>query len=103
MRFFSSSESCSDFSIEVVPTSTGWPRLAAFLDQLDDRFVLLVGGAIDLVVVVHALDRHVGRDVHDVELVDVHEFGGFGHGRAGHAGQLVVEAEIVLEGDRGRA
>jgi hypothetical protein len=26
---------------------------------------------------------------------------GLGHRRAGHAGELVVEAEVVLEGDRG--
>ena len=26
LRSFSKAESCSDFSIDVVPTSTGWPR-----------------------------------------------------------------------------
>ena len=31
-----------------------------------------------------------------------HEFVGFGRGRAGHAGELLVEAEVVLEGDRGQ-
>ena len=34
-------------------------------------------------------------------LVDVHEFVGLGQRRAGHAGELLVEAEIILEGDRG--
>ena len=29
------------------------------------------------------------------------ELGGLGHGRTGHAGELVVEAEEVLQGDRG--
>ena len=75
--------------------------LVAILDQLDDGVVLFVDGAIDLVVVVGARDRQIGRNVEDVEVVDVHEFGRFGHGRAGHAGELVVEPEIVLEGDRG--
>ena len=30
------------------------------------------------------------------------EFRGFRHRRAGHAGELRVQAEIVLEGDRGQ-
>jgi len=73
----------------------------AFADQLDDRLVLLGDRAIDLVVGVLARHRPVGRDLEDVQLVDVHELGGFRRRRAGHAGQLLVEAEIVLEGDRG--
>ena len=43
----------------------------------------------------------VGRDGHDLELVDLVELLGLGHRRAGHAGQLVVQAEVVLERDRG--
>ena len=43
----------------------------------------------------------VGRDRHDAELVDLVELGGLGHRRTGHAGELVVEAEEVLQGDRG--
>ena len=74
----------------------------AFFHQLDDGVVLFVGGAIDLVVIIDALDRHIGGNVADIELVDVHEFGRFGQRRAGHAGQLAVEAEIILEGDRGQ-
>ena len=38
----------------------------------------------------------------DVEAVDVAELLGLGRGRAGHAGELLVHAEIVLEGDRGQ-
>ena len=75
--------------------------LARILDDGDDRLVFFAGGAIDLVVLVLAGDRHVGRDLDDVEPVDVHELVGFGRGGAGHAGELLVEAEIVLEGDRG--
>ena len=77
------------------------PALPAFLDHRDDRVVLLAGGAIDLVVVVGADARHVGRDVDDLQLVDLLELAGLGHRRAGHAGQLGIQAEVVLEGDRG--
>ncbi len=37
-----------------------------------------------------------------VEAVNIAEFLGFGRRRTGHAGQLLVEAEVVLEGDRGQ-
>ena len=81
-------------------------RLAAFAGasriSRDDRLVLLLDGPVDLVVLVDAADRQVGRDLDDFEPVDVAEFLGLGRGRAGHAGQLVVQAEIVLEGDRGQ-
>ena len=79
-------------------------RLAAcmaVLDEGDDRIVFFVDGTVDLVVMVDTLDRQIGRNVEHVELVDVHELGGFRHRGAGHAGKLVVEAEIILEGDRG--
>ncbi len=46
--------------------------------------------------------RLVGRDHRHVQLVDLLEFGGFGFRRAGHAGQLLVHAEVVLEGDGGQ-
>ena len=77
------------------------PRIGA-LDLGQDRGVFLVLGAIDLVVLVETRDRHVGRDFHDLELVDVEQFVGFGQRRAGHAGELLVHPEIVLEGDRGQ-
>ena len=80
-------------------------RLAArvaVLDLGDDRLVLLGGGAIDLVVVVDPRHRPVGRDLGHVHLVDVEELLGLGRGRAGHARQLGVEAEVVLDGHRGQ-
>ncbi len=43
----------------------------------------------------------VGGDDDDFELVDLFEFGGFGFGGAGHSAELLIEAEIVLEGDGG--
>ncbi len=70
-----------------------------FLDLLDDGVELLAAGLEDLVVLVDADVRPVGRDRQHVELVDVVELGGFGFGGAGHAGELLVEAEVVLDGD----
>ena len=86
----------------MVPTSTGWPRLRQSTMTVGDLVELLGRGAEDRVVVVLADDRDVGRDGDDLEAVDVAEFLGLGRGRAGHAGELLVEAEIVLEGDRGQ-
>jgi hypothetical protein len=71
------------------------------LDQLDDRVVFLLGGPIDLVVVILAHAGQVGRDFDHLEPVDVHEFRRLGHRRARHARQLRVHAEVVLEGDGG--
>ncbi len=44
----------------------------------------------------------MGRDHQHLELVDLVEFLGLGHGRPGHPGQLVVQAEEILEGDGGQ-
>ncbi len=38
---------------------------------------------------------------HDFQFVDLVELGRFGFRRSGHAGELVVHAEIILEGDGG--
>ena len=75
---------------------------AALLDQLDDGARLVGERAVDLVVGVLAGDRHVGRDLDHLEPVDLAELGRLGHRRAGHAGQLGIHAEQVLEGDRGQ-
>ena len=71
------------------------------LDLPHDRAHLLVGGAIDLVVLVETGDRQIGRDLDDGQLVDLGELVRLGRGRAGHAGELLVEAEVILERDRG--
>ena len=42
--------------------------------------------------------RFVGID-YDIEIVNFAELGGFRFRRAGHAGELFVHAEIILEGD----
>ena len=95
-------ESRSDFSTEMVPTSTGWPLALQLLDLLGGVAELLVLGAVHHVRVLLADQRPVGGDDDDFELVDLLEFGRFGFGRTGHAGQLLVHAEVVLEGDGGQ-
>ena len=73
--------------------------LVAAADLLDDGLVLLALRAVDLVVAVDAADGAVGGDHHHVELVDVLELARLGLGRARHAGELLVEAEVVLDRD----
>ena len=77
------------------------PGLVPLVDVLDARLELGLRGLVDDVGLVVADHRHVGRDRDHAELVDRVELVGLGHGRAGHAGQLVVEPEVVLQGDRG--
>ena len=71
------------------------------LDLLGDRLELRALGAVDEVVDVLADHRAVRRDDDDLELVDLEELLALGRGRTGHAGELVVEAEVVLQRDRG--
>lgn len=67
---------------------------------LDNRLELGVRRAVDQVGLVEPDHRHVRRDGDDPELVDRVELGRLGLGRAGHAGQLGVHPEVVLQGDR---
>jgi hypothetical protein len=79
-------------------------RLAAIdavADVLDHGQVLLARGLVDQVEVVLALRGAVRRDHHGLEAVDLLELVGLGVGRAGHATELGVHAEVVLERDRG--
>ncbi len=73
----------------------------AVLDLDDHRLVFLARRAIDLVVLVDTGDGSIGRNFQHIEAVDVAEFARFRQRRAGHARQLFVHAEVVLEGDRG--
>ena len=75
--------------------------LVLFRDRLGDGLELVGGVLEELVVLVDALHRHVGRNLDHIHLVDVPEFGRFGRRRTGHAGQFGIHAEIVLERDRG--
>ena len=82
-----------------MPTRTGWPFSWRCGDLVGDRVPLAVLGLVDLIVAVVADHRPVRRDLDDGQLVDLHELGRLGEGGAGHARELVVHAEVVLEGD----
>ena len=73
-----------------------------FLDLRKDRihFALFA----DEHRVGHILSDHgaVGRDLHDVKVINLAEFFLLGKCRTGHARELVIHAEIVLEGDGGK-
>ena len=72
----------------------------AFFDLVDDGVVFLAARFVDAIVRILARHRPVRRDDVDVELVDVVKLGRFGVGGAGHAGEFVVEPEIILDRDR---
>ena len=69
-----------------------------FADGLDDRLVLLIGILVEFVIDILARHRLIGRDFNDIQLVDIEEFRCLGGGGSGHAAQLGVHAEIILEG-----
>ena len=93
-------DSSSEFSIDVVPTSTGWPRSWQSLMSATIASTFSWKRAEHLVVLVLAHHRHVRRDHDRLEVVDLLELERLGVRRAGHAGELAVHAEIVLERDR---
>ena len=71
-------------------------------DVVGHGLVLFLLGAVDDVGIFKPQQRLVGGDDDDFELVDLFELGGFGFRRAGHAAQLLIEAEVILEGDGGQ-
>ena len=72
------------------------------LDLVGDGDELFLLAAVDDVGMLDAAASAVGGNADDVELVDLPEFAGLGHGRAGHAADLLVELEEVLQRDRGQ-
>ncbi len=76
--------------------------LIAVLDILDYRLVFFLGGQVHLVHHVLADGRTVRRNDHRFQIVNLLELVGLGIRRSGHACQLAVHAEIILEGDRGQ-
>ena len=97
------SSSCarySEVSTAIVPSRTGWPCSFRSLMSRMHRLELAFLRAEDEVVLVLARDLDVRRDLDDVEVVDLDELLLLGLRRAGHAGELLVEAEVVLERDR---
>ena len=98
-RLRSRVERRSDFSIETVPTSVGRPDACCCRMSSTIARILLALGAVDEVRLLDALQRTIrGNHVH-VEVVDLPELRRLGFRRAGHAGQLAVFAEVVLERD----
>ena len=73
----SSVERCSDFDADRADQH-GLAALVGIRDAAHDRLVLLLGGAVDLVVLILADHRHVRRDLGDLEPVDLGELGGLG-------------------------
>ena len=76
------------------------PFLVALGDVVERGVELRLLRAVDEVVAVVARYRHVRRDLRDVEPVDLRELLLLGLRRTGHPGELVVQAEVVLERDR---
>ncbi|OIQ76012.1 hypothetical protein GALL_423160 [mine drainage metagenome] len=62
--------------------------------------IFFIRGAVDLVHHVAAHHGIVGRDHHGFQAIDLVELECLGVGCAGHASQLAIHAEIILEGDR---
>ena len=79
----------------------GLAALVALRDVFDDLDELRLLVLVDEVGLVLADHRPVRRDRHDAELVGRHELGRLGLGGTGHAGELLVEAEVVLQRDGG--
>ena len=75
--------------------------LLALLEVVGGVPPLLLGGAVDDVLVLEAHHGTVRRDHDDVELVDLRELRRLRVRRARHSGQLPVHPEVVLEGHRG--
>ncbi len=76
------------------------PFLVALGDVLDHGVPLGFLRLEDVVVLVEPSDGDVGRYLDDVQAVDLDELLLLGLRRAGHPGELLVEAEVVLQGDR---
>ncbi|CAM3719812.1 NAD-specific glutamate dehydrogenase [Tsukamurella strandjordii] len=77
-------------------------RLVPLGDVVDDRRELRLLGLVDEVGLVLADHRLVRGDRDDAQLVDLVQLGGLGLGGAGHARELVVEPEVVLQRDGGQ-
>ena len=80
----------------------GLALFVALLHLPDNRPELARLGLIHNIVVIHTLIGTVGGNLHNIQIVNGAEFLGFRHGGTGHAGELVIQAEIVLERDGGQ-
>ena len=80
----------------------GLAGLVALDDFLHHGIELAALGLVDHVVEVLADHGLVGGDLHHVQVVDALELLLLGLGGAGHAADLFIHAEVVLEGDGGQ-
>lgn len=71
------------------------------LGLVDDGVVLLTPRLEHQILTIITLDRSIGRNHRHFETIDLVKLAFFRLGCAGHAGQLLVHAEVVLNGDRG--
>ena len=72
-----------------------------FHNVLGHSHPLAVAGLVHQVGVVFPLHRQVGGYFHHLQAVDSEEFVGLGGGGAGHARQLLVHSEVILQGNGG--
>ena len=77
-------------------------RLMCLHDPVCDGLELGLLIAENGIIVVHSGNRLIGRDHHNVHVVDIPEFFFFGLGRTGHTRQLVIHSEVVLQGNGGQ-
>src|ERR1044071_5771848 len=68
-------------------------------DFVEDGGVFLALGLVNGVVRVLAGYGPIGRNHQDAQFVNVEKFASFGFGSAGHTGELVVQAKIILDGN----
>src|SRR5580692_10998261 len=76
-------------------------RIIFLENSIDHRFEFFFFRAVDDVAMLFANQRAIGGDDDNIKIVNFAEFGGFRFRRAGHAGELFVHAEVILEGDGG--
>src|SRR5579875_2943134 len=74
----------------------------ARLDLLDNGLEFSLLCAVDQVGQVLPNHLLVGRNDHYIQLIDLMQLFGLGQRGTGHTGQLLIEAEVILEGDGGQ-
>ena len=83
------------------PDEDGLASIVPRLDLVDYGLVFALLVLVDEIWLVYSDHLLVGRNLHNVELVDLPELLGLGDGGTGHAREFFVEAEVVLQGNRG--
>ena len=76
--------------------------VVVFANLLDHGGEFLALRLVDPVIRIDPAYRPVGRNHHDIQGIDVAKLARLGFGCTGHAGQLLIHAEVVLDRDRGK-